>query len=139
MYVRKFKATDFKEFTPIENIQNDDPVFAQAIEDSKLAVTGVSNGVVIGCGGVHPINDFQGEVWLRLSDYCYTHPIGVLRWIKEGFKIIEQTFPFKQIDAVVLCEFVQSWRLLEHLGFVQTATKEYEGKQWKIYSKRVQE
>ena len=143
VYCRPFKVSDFEAFEPIEPmvaIERYDPEFAQAIEDSGLAVTGIRNGEIVGSGGVHPIenDDFNGEMWLRLSKTCQIYPMDTLRWIKEGMAIIEQVYPFKQLNATIRCCFKKSIKLVEHLGFVLTETKEYEGQQWAVYSKRIQ-
>ncbi len=122
-------------FTPIEPLLKElGPEFAQAIEDSGLAVTGVRNGSVFGCSGVHPIDEFHGEIWLRLSKTALEHRIEAIRWIRAGLEIIEETFPFKQLDLVVNNCFDNSIRLVEFLGFKKTGTKD----DWLIYSKRVQ-
>ncbi len=136
IFIRPFKKEDLTAFTSIEPLIEDfSDEFAQAIEDSNLAVTGVRNGEVIGCAGAHPVDDFHGEMWLRLSSWCEMHPIETLRWIKAGMAIIEETYPFKQLNATVKCCFEKSIRLIEYLGFTQTQTKD----NWIIYSKRVQE
>ncbi len=116
-----------------------DPVLAQAIEDSSLAVTGVRNGKAIGYGGVHPIedDDFNGEVWLRLSPDCLKHKLDTLRWLRDGLKIVEETFPFGQLNATIKCCFGQSIKMIEYLGFKKTQEVIKDGAKWFIYSKRI--
>lgn len=138
--IRPFKVSDLTAFNSIEPLNNDkryDPEFAQAIEDSGLAVTGIRNGVIVGCGGCHPVDDVHGEMWLRLSKECLDHKIETLRWLKSGLEIIEQTYPFEQLNATIQCCFERSVKLIEYLGFTLTETKECEGQRWVIYSKRV--
>ena len=79
VYIRPFKVSDLKAFVPIERIDAEfTPEFAQAIEDSGLAVTGIREGEVIGCGGVHPtMNPEHGEMWLRLSKDCLNHKLDI--------------------------------------------------------------
>ncbi len=144
IFVRPFKASDFTEFVPIEPLQKTDigdPEFAQAIEDSGLAVTGIygKDRKVIGCAGVHPIDEFHGEIWLRLSPECMKHKISTLRWLKAGLKIVEETYPFKQLNATIQECFEVSSRMIEYLGFVSTEMKEIDGKQWVTYSKRIKD
>ncbi len=144
IYVRPFKVSDFTEFVPIEPLQKtdiDDPEFAQVVEDSGLAVTGIygKDRKVIGCAGVHPIDEFHGEVWLRLSPECRKYKTSTLRWLKAGLKIAEETYPFKQLNATIQECFEVSSRMIEYLGFVSTEKKEIDGRQFLIYSKRVQE
>ncbi len=133
---------DFEAFVPIEPLTSaeiKDPELAQAIEDSGLAVTGVRDGQVIGCAGVHPIenDDFNGEIWLRLSADCLKHKIDTLRWIKDGLKIVEETYPFGQLNATIKCCFESSVKMIEYLGFKRTREIVHEDVKWLIYSKRI--
>ena len=142
VFIRPFKVSDFEAFAPIEPLATaeiKDLVFAQAIEDSGLAVTGIRDGEVIGCAGVHPIedDDFNGEMWLRLSPDCLKHKLDTLRWIRDGLKIIEETFPFGQLNASIQCCFEKSIKLVEYLGFKRVQEVEHEGNKWAIYSKIV--
>ncbi len=144
IYVRPFKVSDLTAFDPIEpldKVETKDPEFAQAIEDSCLAITGIRDGEIVGCGGVHPIenDDFNGELWLRLSVDCLKYKIETLRWLKSGLEIIEETYPFKQLNVSIKCCFEKSIKLVEYLGFKKTQEIIHEGKKWFIYSKRVQE
>ena len=140
--VRPFCVSDYTAFVPIEPLTKaeiNDTELAQSIEDSGLAVTGIRNGKIVGCGGVHPIDEFHGEMWLRLSEDCLRHKIDTLRWLKCGMKIIEETYPFKQLNATINCCFERSIKMVEWLGFGLTEEIIDNGKKWLIYSKRVQE
>lgn len=138
VYVRPFRVEDLTAFEPIEKILTEfEPEFAQAIEDSGLSVTGVRNGKVIGCGGCHPITEDLGEIWLRLSEDCKKHRLDTIRWLRDGFAIIEESFPFRQINATIKCGFAQSIKLAKFVGFVQTQTVTQDGQKWNIYSKLV--
>jgi len=142
VYIRPFEKSDLDAFVPIEPMAQDrefDSELAQAVEDSGLSVTGIRNGEIVGCGGVHPLNDLQGELWLRLSTNCLQHKMDTLRWIKEGLAIIEEIYPFKQLNAVIRCDFKKGIKLVKFLGFHETETKTHEGKKWSIFSKRVKE
>lgn len=140
IYVRPFKADDLLAFEPMEPLSEpDDLTHAKMIEDSGLAVTGVRDGVVIGCGGVHPVNEFHGEAWLRLGKDCLKHKIDTMRWIRDGMKIVEEIYPFKQLSAVIKSCFEVSARMVERLGFTLVEEKMYKNEKWLIYSKRVKE
>ena len=93
IYVRPFKKEDLTAFESIEPLEETSSEFAQAVEDSGLAITGVRDGTVVGCGGVHPVDDFCGEIWLRLSKNCLEHKLETLKWLRSGLQIIEETFP----------------------------------------------
>lgn len=144
IFIRPFKISDLSAFVPLEPMGRDefaDPELAKAIEDSDLAVTGVRDGKVVGCGGAHPmpVDGLQGELWLRLSKECTKFPFDTLRWLKDGLKIIEETFPFKKLNAVVWCDFKKSIKLVKFLGFKQTKFFNYNSKKWLIFSKRVRD
>ena len=88
---------------------------------------------------MHPIedDDFNGEMWLRLSPDCLKHKLDTLRWLRDGLKIVEETYPFGQLNATIKCCFEQSIKMIEYLGFKKTQELEHEGMQWAIYSKRI--
>ena len=138
VYIRPFQVSDLTAFKSIEkDLTEFEPDFAQAIEDSGLSVTGVREGKVFGCGGVHPVTEDEGEIWLRLSEDCKNHKLDTIRWLRDGLKLIEETFGFRQINATIRCGFEQSIKLAKFVGFVQTQTKTHEGQEWNIYSKMV--
>ena len=140
VYVRPFRVSDLAAFEPMEPLSEPDgPEFVQAIEDSGLAVTGVRNGKIVGSGGIHPVDDFVGEAWLRLSKDCLKHKVDTMRWIRDGMKIVEEAYPFKQLNASIKSCFKIGARMVERLGFTLVQEKTYEGEKWLIYSKRVQE
>ena len=141
VYVREFKASDFKAFVPIEPMEADGfgPEFAKCIEKSELAITGIRNGKIVGCGGVHPLEDRpgDGEIWLRLDADSKKHPFDTLRWLRDGLEIIEETFPFEKLHATMRGCFAKGIKLVEHLGFVKGKCIEHEGQDWFVYSKEI--
>jgi len=140
VYIRAFEKADLDAFEPLENIIGDEKLsleMAQAIEDSDLSVTGLRDGKVIGCGGVHPLNNGQGELWLRLSKDCLEHKFDTIRWLREGLQIIEETYSFYQLNVAIKENFAESIKLAEFLGFKKTEALTYEDKNWFIFSKRV--
>ncbi len=142
IYIREFEISDLSAFVPLEPMDKDeavDPELAKAIADSDLAVTGVRDGKVVGCGGVHPVDDIHGELWLRLSQECTKFPFDTLRWLKDGLKIIEEIFPFRQLDAVIKCSFKKSVKLIEFLGFKQTQFITKDNVRYAVYSKLVRD
>ena len=142
VYIRPFRKSDLTAFIPIEPMTRDrefDPELAQAMEDSNLAVTGIRGGKIFGCGGVHPQSEDHGEIWLRLSQDCLNHKLDTLRWLRDGLKIIEEVYPFRQLNAIVRCGFKSSIKLVKFLGFVETQNEVYDGVKWLVFSKRVKE
>ena len=137
VFVRPFKVEDLSAFEPIEEgLLREDTELAKSIEESGLAITGIRDGIVWGCGGVHPDGE-HGEIWIRLSKDCLKHKLDTIRWLREGMKVIEETFGFRQINATIKCGFAQSIKLVKYLGFVKTGTRTHEGQKWNIYSKLV--
>lgn len=132
---KEFEASDL-DFETIEDLdENWTPEFAKAVEDSKLAVTAVVDNKVVACGGVHPVDDFSGEIWIRLSHWCVDHPVRIIRWLRSGFDVVEEKYPFKQINAHVKEGFCESEKLLRFLGFTDIGTEDG----FTIFAKRVQE
>lgn len=135
---KEFQVKDLC-FEPLESMSTEwsdwSDELKQAVEDSQLSVTGVVDNQIVGCGGVHPMDDFHGELWLRLSTWCLDHKIETVRWVQEGLKIIEKTFPFKQLNASVRDDYCDSQKLLKFLGFEDVQLKDG----FTIFAKRVQE
>ena len=141
IYIRPFKKEDFLAFKPIEPLPEEeiyDEVLAQQIEDSGLAVTGIRDGKVVGCGGVHPqIDTSQGEIWLRISRECLRFKIESLITLKKALAIIEEVYPFERLNAVVKSRFKQSNKLAQYLGFTLAQSVMHNGEEWDIYTKLV--
>ena len=108
-----------------------------AMEESGLAVTGIKDGKIIGCGGVHPIDEKSGEIWIRLSQECLGYRLGILRLLKAGFKIMEETYPFEVLTATVKCCFGVSVNMIEKFGFERLKEITHKGEQWYIYRKAI--
>ncbi len=137
IFIRPFKASDLAAFVPVEPLGSaeiKDTELAQVIEDSGLAVTGIRKGRIIGCIGVHPIDDLNGEIWIRLSKECMDFRIETLKLLKEGQKILDETYPFEQLNAVIKPSFRFGIRMAEWLGYVDTQQRTSDGDI--IYSKR---
>jgi len=141
IYVRPFKAEDIKAFKPVEPIGRDlliIPDLAEAIERSGLAVTGYIDGEIVCCGGVHPTEQKgHGEAWIRLSKKCQQYPIATMRWIKAGMNIVEETYPFEQLNAWVRQDCPMMIKMIGMLGFALTQTKTALGITYGVYSKRI--
>ena len=138
--VRSFVANDLSAFVPIEALEPLDEhnkELLAAMEESELAVTAIKDNVVIGCGGVHPVDEGHGELWFRLSRECLNYKIETVRLIKDGLKIIEENYPFKRLSATIKCCFEQSVNMAERFGFKKMKEVIFEGEQWFIYSKEI--
>jgi len=132
--IRPFKKEDLC-FEPIEpDITPFTDEFVEAIEQSGLAVTGMRNGKVVGCGGVHPDGP-QAELWLRLSKEVVNFPRTAMRIVLEAERIIEKTYGFEKLFAVIRSDFCESEKIVKRLGFEAAEEKAQNGRMWKIYSK----
>ncbi len=135
IYICPFEVDDYSAFDPIETINEPyDPEFVQAIADSGLAFTGIKGDKIMGCGGVHPVDDVHGEVWIRLSKECMGFRIGTLKLLKKGQKILDETYPFEQLNAAINPCFRFGIRMAEWLGYIETGQRTVDG--YIIYSKR---
>lgn len=110
-----------------------------AIEKSGLAVTGTYKGKPIACGGVHPIDEFHGEIWLRLNPWCLNDRRDTLLFLREAEAVLCKDYPFKQLNATVNAEFKQSLKLIEFLGYSKVEEKVYNNTLYYVYAKRVKE
>ena len=140
IYIRPFGKEDLAAFVPMETLEPveiKDEKLAKAIEDSDLSITGIRNGKIVGCGGVHPIDDISGEVWMRLSKDCLSFRIETIRLLKSGLKIIEEIYPFKVLHTIVKCDFKDSVNMIEKFGFVKVEKKKKDDQDWFIYTKRI--
>jgi RimJ/RimL family protein N-acetyltransferase len=138
IYLKAFKKGDqeFSMIEPLASFEEWDDEFAQAVEDSNLAVTGIKNGEVIGCAGCHPIDEYTGEVWIRLSEECAGFKIEMIRLLKDGLRLMEETYPFETLRATVKCGFNKSTSMIERFGFEFDSEIEEGGSMWRTYTKR---
>ncbi len=138
VYIRPFKAEDINAFEPMEPETNRDEIslIAGTIEDSGLAVTGIKDGKIVACGGVHPNGD-KGELWLRLSRDCENYPVMTARFLYEALKIIEKTFGFKQLYAVIQTKFCKSIKLIERFGYKPIRYRTENDVRYIVYSKLI--
>ena len=143
IYIRPFKKEDLLAFNPIEPMAKaeiKDMEFAQAIEDSELAVTGIRDSKIVACGGVHPTNNSEyGELWIRLNHDCKNHKIETMQCLRDGLKIIEEISPFKYLGASIRNSFRKSAPFLESFGYVKIEEVDYENEKWLVYRKRIKQ
>ena len=132
IYIRRFRKGDMDAIDANETGMDFSEEIKDMIEHSGLAVTGVRNGKVVGCGGVHPDGE-HGTLWLRVSKDCRRFGIEAARCIKKVLGIFESEFKFRQLNAYVRCNFPASINMMKKLGYTQTRSGE-----WNVYSKRVQ-
>ncbi len=137
IYVRPFKKEDLDGLDSVEGdlavlgVFDDD--LAQVIEESGYSASGIKNGKVVCCGGVHPMSDDHGMLWMRLGSDCLQYKMECIRFVREMLRIFEESFDFKYLESWIRCNFRKAIRLIEFLGFRKTRTEN----EWNIYSKKV--
>lgn len=139
IYIRPFKKEDIKELEPIEPAIGHDGIIelAEQIETSGLAVTAIKNGEVVGCGGVHPVTEREGELWVRISVKAVNFKFEMARSIREVLKIIEERFEFPVLNAYVQDKFCVGKRMLVKFGYELVRHISENGIKYAIYSKTV--
>ncbi len=123
--IRPFKASDLiwimaegvKEFglkfLPHETIDE----LAQAREDNGKCITGLVDGVIVGCGGIDELWEGVGEVWLMLSYEVDRFPIRSYEVIQQGLAELIEHNDLWRCQAWCRVDFVQAHTLFRHLGF----------------------
>jgi hypothetical protein len=90
---------------------------AESREANGQCLTGVTNGVIVGCGGIDLMWPGVGEVWLILSYEVDKYPLRAYEIIRDGLaKLIEDN---NLVRAQAWCRkgFGQAHSLFKHLGF----------------------
>ncbi len=143
--IRSFKASDLvwimaegvKEFglrfLPHETIDE----LAQTREDNGKCITGLVDGVIVGCGGIDELWPGAGEVWTLLSYEVDKYPIRAYEVIRQGlFELIEHN-DLKRTQCWCREGFAAAHTLLRHLGFtVEGKARAYapDGKDCYLYA-----
>ena len=123
--IRPFKASDLvwimaegvKEFglrfLPDEQIDE----LAQTREDNGKCITGLVDGVIVGCGGIDLMWPGTGEVWLFLSYEVDRFPLRSYEVIQQGLEELIERNKLRRIQAWGRVGFHQAHTLFRHLGF----------------------
>lgn len=123
--IRSFKASDLvwimaegvKEFglrfLPHEQIDE----LAQTREDNGKCITGLVDGVIVGCGGIDELWPGVGEVWLFLSYEVDRFPIRSFEVIRQGLLELIEHNNLWRVQAWGRVGFNQAHTLFRHLDF----------------------
>lgn len=123
--IRPFKASDLvwvmaegvKEFglrfLPHEQIDE----LAQSREDNGKCITGLVDGVIVGCGGIDELWPGVGEVWVLLSYEVDKYPIRAYEVIRQGLEELIEHNSLRRCQAWGRVGFAASHTLFRHLGF----------------------
>ncbi len=94
--------------------------YFEDIKDRGVYLTVEDNNKVIGCGGVVMTTDDEGVVWLTLSYDIAEKKLTLIRLLKEGLKIILESFNLKRITAKIQEGYEKGERMARWFGFRPT-------------------
>jgi hypothetical protein len=90
---------------------------AEATEQDGLSMTGLVDGVIVGCGGIKKLWYRTGEVWLMLSPAVHKYPMRTGEVIIKGLKELIDTNYFTRLQGWCRVDFPQAHTVFRHLGF----------------------
>ncbi len=132
--IRPFKADDMlwiiRQGTKEENIKlygtKSLRELAEQTEIDNLSMTGLVDGVIIGCGGIRELWTGVGEVWLMLSPEVNRFPIRTGEVILDGMRALIEDNDFFRLQGWCRVGFVKAHTLFKHLGFkVEGTARKY--------------
>lgn len=132
MRLEPFKAIDWFLVDSIEEIEIPYER-AMLLEKKSIAFSAFDNIGCMGCAGMLFWSETEAEVWLRLDKRVIQTPRGVIRAIKEGFKIL---LPYSsgRVFAWVDEELPIAQRFIEWMGFIPSEkTKILYGKNIRLW------
>ena len=89
------------------------------LENLKLGYTGLVDGKVMACAGLHVYWPGRAEAWAYVSKEAGPHMVAITRAVKAFLKLHDD----KRIEAVVDLEFADGLRWIQLLGFELEAPK----------------
>ena len=123
--IRPFKAEDMikiaevgiKEYGLKIKTNGQMKELAESREANGQCLTGVTNDVIVGCGGIDLMWTGVGEVWLIMSYEVDKYPLRAYEIIRDGLaKLIEGNDLFR-VQGWCRVDFAQAHSLFKHLGF----------------------
>ena len=119
---RKFRAEDMLEVISgetkeygLEMYSNEE--IAKQTEKDGLSITGIVDGVIVGCGGIRKLWDGVGECWLILSPDVDRYAVSAYICIRDGFEKLMAENNFIRLQAYGRMDFPKAHTLFKHLGF----------------------
>lgn len=95
------------------NAEFGNPDYGLQLQASRYAFTGMADGRVIGCAGVHELWAGRAVAWALLSKDAGRHFTTIHKAASGFFKAT----PFRRIEAVVEDGFTEGHRWVKLLGF----------------------
>ncbi len=123
--LRKFKADDMVQileggvkeqslkFLPNDHIES----VAKDREANGKCITGLVDGVIVGCGGIEDILPDVAEVWVLLSYQVDNYPIHVFEVIRDGLQKLIEDNNLRRVESWCRVNFAKGHTLLRHLNF----------------------
>jgi hypothetical protein len=99
-----------------------------------IAVTATENDTVMACGGIVFCNDYEGNVWVKMSAECAKRPFMWTRTVKETFDIMVKSIGDLKISTYILDNFCKGERLAKLINLKRSGeTEEYNGNTYNKY------
>lgn len=125
--IRPFKAEDMLEIITGETKEfgldlysNED--LARMTEADGMSITGVVDGVIVGCGGIRKMWKGVGEVWLILSPDVDKYAVSAYICIRDGFSKLIKENKFTRLQGWGRMDFPKAHTLFRHLNFKPEGT-----------------
>lgn len=77
----------------------------------------MERGEIYAIGGILPVWEGVGEIWLIPTRLAKTKPVSLARHIKLGLLDMEKSLELRRLQAVVRCGFDRGHDLVKFLGF----------------------
>ena len=90
---------------------------AEQTEYDNMSMTGLVDGVIVGCGGIRELWPGVGEVWVLLSPEVNKYPIATAAVIMNGMRALVEDNDFYRLQGWCRIDFIQAHTLFRHLCF----------------------
>lgn len=118
--LRQYKHGDEKHFEPVEETMRWHPDYQKAWDTTikrKWTWTGISNGEVIGVGGIILLPENSAYIWLQVGKH--KDKMDHFRLLKRAFEMVDK-FNFDFWYTSIKEGFEKGCRLAEYFGFGKT-------------------
>ncbi len=90
---------------------------AEQTEYDNMSMTGLVDGIIVGCGGIRELWPGVGEIWLMLSPEVDRFPFRTGQVICDGMRALIEDNNFVRLQGWCRMDFPKAHTLFKHLGF----------------------
>jgi len=109
----------------------------QNVFQDSVGLTAIVDGEIRVVGGIWLVDEDTGYLWMKISKQISKHPKQLMRVLREGLAILDDSFGVPHILTYVDENFVQGDRLCRLMGLERTEeSKEHENKRYFVYKLR---